>query len=568
MNWKHGLRILAAGIFLLLPWAADAQQVNMYWNTGGCSQFSCWSPVSAANPLPVTASVSASITGFPGTTQTTGTPLSVTTTSGTTPGALPAGSVVVASNVGSTNGAYCKLGATASVNDQLIPPNSWFGFTVGSNTQITCITSTSTTTVNLVGGAGLPTGSGGGGGGGGSGGNVTIVGPLGQAVAGASVPVVLPAAQITALTPPTTVTANQGTAASINAGWPVIGAELSPDATGTFTNATQTTSVTQTNLDGYGTALVSISGTYGTATGVFELSDDAGTTWYPIQGSRIDSCTVELGYTTLTNTNRVWTLPISGGDSFRVRSTAVASGTVNVRISVSSAVPPSSTAICGSVTQGTSPWVDNVTTWANGTLGAMANYGISPGAVLVPGVNAFITNVPAVSQSGAPWAQNITQVLSSAVSATNGLPVTLSQNNTALGTPAAYGSTPTGNALSANVFVTNSLAAIKGSSPVVNGASNWNTIAASQTAQILSATSGGTSGTTGDYLSFCVLQPTTTAAGTMTIADNATTIFTFTTGTLSNLAPITIPIGAVSKTGGWKVTTGANETATCVGTFT
>jgi hypothetical protein len=33
-----------------------------------------------------------------------------------------------------------------------------------------------------------------------------------------------------------------------------------------------------------------------------------------------------------------------------------------------------------------------ITTWAGGTLGAMANYGTSPGAVLVPGVNAFITN--------------------------------------------------------------------------------------------------------------------------------------------------------------------------------
>lgn len=176
MNWKQGLRILAAGIFLLLPWAADAQQVNMYWNTGGCSQFSCWSPISAANPLPITGSFSATTTGFPGTTQTTGTPISVTT--GGVTGTLPAGTEVVASNVGSTNGAYCKLGASATTSDQLIPPNSWFGFTVGSNTQLTCITSTSTTTVNMVGGAGLPTGSGGGGGGGSGGGTVTQ-GPTG-----------------------------------------------------------------------------------------------------------------------------------------------------------------------------------------------------------------------------------------------------------------------------------------------------------------------------------------------------------------------------------------------------
>lgn len=31
-------------------------------------------------------------------------------------------------------------------------------------------------------------------------------------------------------------------------------------------------------------------------------------------------------------------------------------------------------------------------TWAGGTLGAMATYGTSPGAVLVPGVNAYVTN--------------------------------------------------------------------------------------------------------------------------------------------------------------------------------
>jgi len=60
----------------------------------------------------------------------------------------------------------------------------------------------------------------------------------------------------------------------------------------------------------------------------------------------------------------------------------------------------------GSVTQGTVPWVSSITAWGGGTLGAMANYGTSPGAVLVPGMNAFITNVPAVSQSG-NWTSRI-----------------------------------------------------------------------------------------------------------------------------------------------------------------
>ncbi len=60
----------------------------------------------------------------------------------------------------------------------------------------------------------------------------------------------------------------------------------------------------------------------------------------------------------------------------------------------------------GSVTQGTTPWVDSITTWGGGTLGAMANYGTSPGAVLVPGVNAFITNTSLPLMTGAATSAN------------------------------------------------------------------------------------------------------------------------------------------------------------------
>lgn len=193
----------------------------------------------------------------------------------------------------------------------------------------------------------------------------------------------------------TSITANQGTAAAITAGWPVIGGELA-DTTGTFTNATQTNSVTSSNFDGYSTVVVSINGTYGTATGVFEVSDDSGTTWYSVNAARVDGSAVETGYTTLTNTNRMWTLSVSGADQFRVRSTAVASGTVNVRISVESMPTPEAasvtayqptaanlnatvvgtgafvvqatlaaetTKVIGTVNQGTNPWVtSNATT--------------------------------------------------------------------------------------------------------------------------------------------------------------------------------------------------------------
>ena len=182
-------------------------------------------PCSASNPLPVNASVSASISGFRPASYAT--PIAVTT--GGVTGTLPSGSQVVATNVGA-NPAYCALGNAATTSDQYIAANGgWFGFAISGDTQITCITSSSTTTVNLAGGSGLPTGASGSG---------------------------------------------------------------------------------------------------------------------------------------------------SGGSG-------------------------------GSVTQGTTPWVDSITTWGGGTLGAMANYGTSPGAVLVPGINAFVTNPVAASQSGA-WTVNPT----------------------------------------------------------------------------------------------------------------------------------------------------------------
>ncbi|CAB4165308.1 hypothetical protein UFOVP833_46 [uncultured Caudovirales phage] len=98
---------------------------------------------------------------------------------------------------------------------------------------------------------------------------------------------------------------------------------------------------------------------------------------------------------------------------------------------------------------------------------------------------------------------------------------------------------------------------------VVGGGLEYETVAASQTAQVLGAT-----GATGDYLSHVIIQPVTLAAGTTTIIDNATTIFTFTTGTLSDLRPIVVPIGAFSVSGAWKITTGANVTAIGIGDFT
>lgn len=133
----------------------------------------------------------------------------------------------------------------------------------------------------------------------------------------------------------------------------IVNSELA-DITGTITNATQTTPVVASGLTGYDNVLVSINGTYNTATAIFQGSDDAGTTWYNIStAARSDSPTIEAGYTALTNITRAWNINIQGYDSFRVNPSAVASGTVNVRISPESAPSTAGATVTANISNGT-----------------------------------------------------------------------------------------------------------------------------------------------------------------------------------------------------------------------
>lgn len=129
-------------------------------------------PVSAATPLPVDATVNASVAGF----TPNGNVANLSVTSSTGNVALPAGVTVVVTNKGS-NTAFIKLSVgagTAATTDMALVAGAAVGLTVGSNTYINAITASSTTTINIAGGAGLATGYGGGSSGGGSGGAVTV----------------------------------------------------------------------------------------------------------------------------------------------------------------------------------------------------------------------------------------------------------------------------------------------------------------------------------------------------------------------------------------------------------
>lgn len=95
--------------------------------------------------------------------------------------------------------------------------------------------------------------------------------------------------------------------------------------------------------------------------------------------------------------------------------------------------------------------------------------------------------------------------------------------------------------------------------------SEYETVAASQTAQVL-----GPTGATGDYLSRLIIIPATTSPGNVLLIDNATSITLFAGGATSvaDLAPIVVDVGMVSASGAWKITTGANVSVIAVGSFT
>jgi hypothetical protein len=97
------------------------------------------------------------------------------------------------------------------------------------------------------------------------------------------------------------------------------------------------------------------------------------------------------------------------------------------------------------------------------------------------------------------------------------------------------------------------------------GAGEYETVAASQTGQVL-----GPTGATGDYIAGLLVIPATTSPGNVLLLDNATSITVFAGGasSVSNLVPFMIPLGMFSVSGAWKVTTGSNVSCIGIGNFT
>ena len=124
-------------------------------------------------------------------------------------------------------------------------------------------------------------------------------------------------------------------------------------------------------------------------------------------------------------------------------------------------------------------------------------------------------------------------------------------------------------AISPNGVNVNGRALPANSAPVVLNSMTYKAVAASQTNALF-----GSVGASGDYLDGVLVVPATSAAGAVSITDGSGSAISIFAGggttALPTLAPLYVPIGAISSggVGGWKVTTGTNVSVIGIGNFT
>jgi hypothetical protein len=231
----------------------------------------------------------------------------------------------------------------------------------------------------------------------------------------------------------------------------------------------------------------------------------------------------------------------------------------------------------------------DMNTWSETSLGVPTAYGVAPTTGNYIGVNAFVTNATAAIGNNADGVAVTTGGNSPTISYLEGfngttwdrLQVDASKSlkvysNTAQvnGVTVLTGTGATGTGaqrvtVSTDQATNAGAALVKGGVGVVNGGSFRQEVDASATATVLQQSTGAA----GDYLSHCVIFPATTTPGVVQVFDNTNASGNYAinfpggASSVSNLAPIPIPIGAVSVAGAWKVTTTTNVSVVCYGRF-
>lgn len=120
-------------------------------------------------------------------------------------------------------------------------------------------------------------------------------------------------------------------------------------------------------------------------------------------------------------------------------------------------------------------------------------------------------------------------------------------------------------AISPNSVNSNGRKTPANSAPVVLNSMSYTSLSANSASTLL-----GSTGAIGDYIDGVLLVPASVSPGAVSIKDSTTAIQIFAGGTtsLTNLVPVFVPVGALSISGGWYLTTGSSIAAIVIGNFT
>jgi len=103
---------------------------------------------------------------------------------------------------------------------------------------------------------------------------------------------------------------------------------------------------------------------------------------------------------------------------------------------------------------------------------------------------------------------------------------------------------------------------LQGIAPAIDGPFDYETVAASQTDQVM-----GVTGAANDYLQSVIVSIGTSATGTCSIKDGGGAAIPLTTAGTA-LGCYQFWLSTLSVSGAWKITTGAGATAIGIGKFT
>jgi hypothetical protein len=205
-------------------------------------------------------------------------------------------------------------------------------------------------------------------------------------------------------------------------GQAVFGGTTDP-VTGSWSNATAlNATIVSSDITGYGVVAASfvISGTITQGTAIFEVSDDAGTTWWPIAGLQTGNNNQASTFV-LTGTSASYEFATGAYNLFRVRLNPVILGSGSVAIRLSAEAFPFLTAVAITGTTNVSITGTNAVTVSgtvavtqSGTWNVTVNTPLPAGTNVIghvitdSGSTTAVTGTVAVTQSTNPWVVSLT----------------------------------------------------------------------------------------------------------------------------------------------------------------